>query len=228
MSDVQQASASAQKPRNSNIIVTESGLLEAQDIDGKYKLAEVLFKSGMIPKSYENPMQVMVAMQFAQELGLMPFHGIRNIAMINGNPSIWGELPLALAIKTGKLQSIEEFIFDKDYNKICFDNKNLNAEVYGAVTRIVHKEIGSFESTFTIDDAEKAGLLNRSPVWKSYRKIMLQRRARSFALKALFPEAIAGLPIAEYDFNYIPDVTDSAKKVNHNGEVDPSELLNEI
>ena len=220
----QEQEQAQQKKHPGQIELNEQGLLQPKDPEGKYRLAEMVFRSGMLPKGYDNPLQVMTAMQFAQELGLNPIQGIRNITMIKGQPALWGELPLALAIRTGNLANIEEFLFDKDYNKISFENKNLHVEAFGAVSRITHKLIGTYESSFTIEDAQKAGLLNRDSVWKYYPKIMLQRRARAFAIKALFPEALAGVSIAEYDFNIIPDQNTTDKTHNKS----PSDILNDL
>lgn len=189
------------------IEVNERGYLQAKDIDGRVRLAKIMYESKMVPRSYENAQQVFVGMEYAIELGLRPFQGLRNIAIINGNPSIWGDLPLALARKTGELESIHEFIIDKEYNKICFANKNLNTEHWAAVCIIKRKGMDPIEGYFSLDDAQTAGLLSRNKTtpWDTYPKIMLMRRARSMALKIAFPDALSGIAIAEYDFNYLPD-----------------------
>jgi hypothetical protein len=211
----------------SKVIVTEDGFLKAQDLEGRFRIADALFKSKMIPKSYENPLQVMAAMEFAVELGLKPFQGLRNIAMIQGQPSIFGELPLGLAIKSGQLESITEFVFDIDYNEICFKNKNLNAKPWGGYCKIRRKGVGEGEAFFTMLEAQEAGLLGRNNPWKTYPKIMLQRRARSQVLKTLFPDMLSGVNIAESDFNYIPD-EGGIKDVTRSGELSSAKQLENL
>jgi hypothetical protein len=197
--------------------VSEEGFLQAKTIEGRYRIAQYFCASGMVPKSFKTAEQVLAGMEFALEIGLKPLSGLRNIAVINGSPSIWGDLPLSLAKRTGELKSISEKIFDRDYNEISFENKNLTSEAWGAVC-IVESTIGlKAERFFTLDDAEKAGLLGRDNVWKTYPRRMLQMRARSHALKDVFPEVYAGVPIAEYDFNVLPSHSE-VKDVTPRGE----------
>lgn len=203
-----------------SVEVNEAGYLQAKNIEGRYRIAKALYDSKMVPKSYENPHMVFAGLEFAIELGLRPFQGLRNIAMINGSPSIYGELPLALARKTGELESIEEFLIDAEYNRICLANKNLNAKHWGAICQIKRKNQPMVEAFFTMDDAKTAGLLGRSRTtpWETYPKIMLARRARSQALKTAFADALAGIGIAEHDHNFLPDGVE-AREVTQFGEV---------
>lgn len=209
--------------KKSTIEVSEEGFLKARDIDGQYRIAKALFDSEMVPKSYKTPQQVMIGMQFAIELGLKPMQGLRNIAVINGNPSIWGELPLALARKSGELEYITEILIDKEYNKICLDNKNLSTQAWAAVCKIKRKNQPEVEAFFSMDDAKTAGLLSRSSKtpWDTYPKVMLIRRARSQALKTAFPDSLSALSIAEYDNNYLPEESE-IKDVTPEGIIKPN------
>jgi len=209
--------------KKSVIEVSDEGFLKAKDIDSQYRIAKLFLEAEMVPRSYKTPQQVMVGMQFAIELGLKPLQGLRNIAVINGNPSLWGELPLALARKSGELEYITEFLIDKEYNKICFDNKNLSTQAWAAVCKIKRKNQPEVETFFSMDDAKIAGLLNREKKtpWDTYPKIMLTRRARSQALKTAFADSLSALSIAEYDNNYLPEESDF-KDVTPQGEVRPN------
>ena len=60
------------------------------------------------------------------------------------------------------------------------------------IKRDVAGEIEVTERTFSKEDAEKSNLWNRN-VWKSYPKRMLQHRARGFAIRDAFPDAIKGI-----------------------------------
>lgn len=203
-----------QKPqaRVPAIVANENKYLEARDLDSRYRLAQAFHRSGMVPKSYKDAASVFAGMELALELGLRPFTALKNIAVINGNPSLWGDLPLALVRRSKEMARIEEFLFDKEYNRICFANKNLNATLYGAVCRTW--DVGAepdayYETVFTMDDARVAGLLSKDNVWKTYPKRMIQMRARSQNLKDKYGHALLGVDIAEYDYNTIPqrDVT---------------------
>lgn len=196
--------------------VNDEGKFAATTVEGQYRIAQAFHKSGLVPRGFDSAEKVMVGMQFARELGLEPLSGLRNIAVVNGMPSLWGELPLKLAYQTREIKHIEEFVIDKNYTKICLENKNLDVEPWAGVCRLRRGELPMVETTFTIDEARRAGLLEKKSPWQTYPKIMLMRRARSQALKIAFPDAIGGAPIAEYDFNYVP-TSDEARDVTRQG-----------
>jgi hypothetical protein len=201
-----------------------TGMFKASTIEGQHRIATMMLKSGMLPNSYRSPEMVLGAMMFANELGLHAFTALRQIAMINGTPSLYGDLPLALVQSKSKdLEYIREYFIDTDCNEICVKNKNLKAKVFGAVCVTKRKSAPhEHETFFTIDDKAKAGL--KGPTWNSYERTMLHYRARSMNLKDSFPECLNGVSIAEYDYNVLPETTDGKvvdgvviSSVQHNG-----------
>ena len=58
---------------------------------------------------------------------------------------------------------------------------------------------------FSEADAQKAGLLNKQGPWRQYPKRMMQLRARGFAIRDAFPDAIKGLITAEEAMDYPPE-----------------------
>lgn len=184
--------------------VSKTGLFVGQSMEQAWSIAKAFARSEMLPKEYHNnPEKVMTAMQYAHELGLKPLTALREMTVINGNPAIFGTLPLGIVRATGLLTHIREFIIDEEGNEITRKNKNLNKTAFGAVC--VVKRRGSdeeHERVFTMDDAKKAKLLQKDN-WDKYPKLMLKYRARSMALKDIFPDALTGISIAEYDYDLI-------------------------
>jgi hypothetical protein len=195
----------AEARRMDAILVDDRGALKATTIEARHRLAKYALASEMVPKSYKTPEQVMLGMEYAIELGLPALVALKNIAIVNGTPSIFGELPLALVRKSGLLEDFHEAVYDKEFIEICSDNKNLGAEPYAAVCKMKRKGSSTVERSFSIDDAKRAGLLGRGP-WQQYTKRMLQMRARSLVVKDLFPDVLVGIAISEYDFNMAPDL----------------------
>jgi hypothetical protein len=64
------------------------------------------------------------------------------------------------------------------------------------IKRMVKGVADTYVASFGIEDAKQAGLLGKD-VWKSYTKDMLRNRARSRAIRFLFPDALCGLASAE-------------------------------
>lgn len=174
------------KIQPSPIQAEESGTLVGRTFEDQYRIARAYHASGLMPAGLNTPEKVLVALQICHELGLPPMTSVGNIAVINGTPSLFGNLPLALVQKSGKLKNFRESFIEKDDQVIgatCMVQRNFQEEI----TRV-----------FTLEDAKVAGLLGKGP-WKQYPKRMLQFRARTWALKDAFPDILAGIGIEEYD-----------------------------
>ena len=190
-----------------SIETDKNGMIKATDMNQQWVLAQAYAKSGLLPKHFDTPQKVMTAMQFCAELGLKPITGMRQIYIVNGSPSLWGDLPLAVCNNSKELEDHEEFLYDHEYNKISFENKNLHLDislVAGAVCRVKRKGRSYVEKIFTVVDAQKANLLDakfgsEKKTWREYPKQMLIYRARTAALKAAFPDMLSGVNISEYD-----------------------------
>lgn len=184
-----------------------SGLV-ARDNTELVRIIRIMMKGMAFPKTLDTEEKIIAAWNVAASLKLPPAIAIQNMAVIHGSVCIWGQLPKALAEASGELEDFSLVLIDKDQASILLENKNLNAEPWGAVCRIKRKGRTTNEYVFTMNDAEKAGLDKKSGPWKDYRKIMLSRRAVANAVKFEFPDALMGLNVAEYDLNEVPDLRD--------------------
>jgi hypothetical protein len=182
----------------------ESGALVAKTFEERWRMARVIAASGLVPQGLNTPEKVFTALQFAHELGLKGgYTALGNIYVVNGKPSLWGELPLILARKSGKLASIKEWVFDANGKEICPENHNLKAEIDGAACKTVRKDgdaTSELTTWITVDEAKKAKLWDKA-IWKNYPRRMLQCRARAQNLKDGFGDALNGSAIAEYEHN---------------------------
>ena len=184
------------------VVKIEHGQITAETLEGGLRYATMLYKSGMLPKHYDSAAKVLTAMQMAKDLKLPPVIALKNICVINGSPSIWGDLPLGLVRKSYELEYITEKLYTEDGEEIGPFTKK---EPFTAVCTVKRKGYPNDHTTwFSISDAKKAGLYGKSGPWTSYTKRMLQMRARSQALKDVFPDILLGLGIAEYDHNVMP------------------------
>lgn len=196
--------------------VGKNGEIVAKTFEEQQIMAYTFLRSKMLPASFDSVEKVLTAMQFVSELGLKSFTALRQVYIVNGTPNLFGDLPLALARKSGQLEFFEEFLFDEKLNKICFEEKNINAMPFGAVCRVKRKNESMVEKIFTVDDALTAGMffkddkgiLKPSPkkdCWGKYPKIMLMYRARAAALKVAFSDILNGVGIMEYDTDMMGD-----------------------
>ena len=175
-------------------------ILEPKTLTEAMEFSEVLSKSGMVPDHYQGkPANVLVAIQWGYELGLAPMQALQNISVINGKPSIWGDAMLALVKAHPAFRGMHEQI--EGDTAVCEVKREME-----------NGEIETTRGTFSIAEANKAGLTNKRGPWQSYPNRMLKLRARGFALRDAFPDAIKGLITTEEAKDYPAAEKQSSEK----------------
>jgi hypothetical protein len=151
-------------------------------IEEAMTFAQMIAKSDLAPKDFKDkPANVLIAMQMGAEVGLSPMASIQNIAVINGRPSIWGDSMLALCQIHPEFEGIDEH-FDEHGSAVC----TVRRRGYEPHTQV-----------FTLQDVVTGGYANKSGPWQTSKKRMMQMRARAFALRDRFADALRGLCMAE-------------------------------
>lgn len=173
----------------STFSLTPSNLKEAMEYAG------IIANSTMVPKGYQGKAgDILVAVQMGAELGLKPIQALQNIAVINGKPSVYGDALLALVQAHPSFEDVQEAFDEKTNTATC---------------TVKRKNQSEYTVSFSAEDAKKAGLWGKAGPWTQYPKRMLQMRARGFALRDKFADALSGLIMAEeaQDYSSISDVT---------------------
>jgi hypothetical protein len=155
--------------------------LAPQSFSEAERFARMLAGTELVPAAYRNkPEAILVAMQMGFEVGLNPMQAIQNIAVIGGRPAIWGDAMLALVLSHPACEYVRDGVDgDGDARHGWCEAKRRGSP---AIRR-----------TFSVADAKRAGLWNKSGPWQQYPDRMLQMRARGFALRDAFPDALRGL-----------------------------------
>lgn len=171
----------------SNAIAKTTGMgfaLQPNSMDEAFRMAEMLAGSQMVPKSYQGkPQDALVAMMMGSELGLNPIQSLANVAVINGKPAIYGDALLALVQNHPKFGGHEE----------SFDESTMTA----TCTVWRKGDTNQHTVTFSQKDAQQAGLWGKTGPWTQYPKRMLMWRARGYALRDKFADALGGLITVE-------------------------------
>ena len=141
--------------------------------------ADMASKTELVPVNFKGkPSDIVIACQMGAELGLQPMQSLQNIAVINGRPSIWGDAVVAIVKGHPDFEDLIEEFDDKSMTATCIVKRRNKADV---VRR------------FSKNDADTAKLWGKSGPWTQYPKRMLQMRARGFALRDAFPDALRGI-----------------------------------
>src|SRR5262245_10444517 len=81
-------------------------LRSIEEID---RFAALVYRSNLVPKAYrDKKSDVVGVVMFGLELGLNPMTALQNIAWVNGRPSVYGDLQLAIVQSSGLLESFTE------------------------------------------------------------------------------------------------------------------------
>lgn len=162
--------------------------LQPQSMEQAMEMSKMLSSSGMVPAQYKGkPSDTLVAMMMGSELGLNPIQSLQNIAVINGKPSIYGDALMALVQNHPAFGGIEESFDENTWTAKC---------------TVWRKGGPRHTQTFSRADAEQAGLWGKQGPWKTYPKRMLQMRARGFAVRDQFSDALAGLITTEEAYDH--------------------------
>lgn len=171
-----------------------------QTYDELEKFSEKIANSSLCPKDFKSkPGDVFIVIQMGAEVGLSPMASMQNIAVINGRPCIWGDAML------GIIKAARGFISCREWMEGSF--KTENAVAYCAIMRAGQPE--EEVRSFSYEQAKKAQLIGQN-VWAKYPERMLQMRARGFACRDVFPDALRGLQSGEEQQDIL-DVTSISK-----------------
>ena len=156
-------------------MTTALTLFSSDAIEGQLAKANILIRSGMLPKAYDKPEAVLVACSIGAELGFSPMQALQVINVIEGKPTVGLNGMLALCTKHGG-----ELVVDEHTDTVCRIT----------VTRV--GRVSSHTEAYTMGDAAKAGLAGKAN-WAKMPKQMLFARAASAAIRRVFADVLSGL-----------------------------------
>jgi hypothetical protein len=165
--------------------------LALQSFDDAFRFSKMVASSEFAPKDFKNkPESCLLAIQHGSEVGLSPMQSLQSIAVINGRPTIWGDAALALVQSSPVCEYVREYMEGEGDNLTAVCEAKRQGYPAPSVSR------------FSVADAKKAGLWGKSGPWTQYASRMLQLRARGFALRNAFADALRGLVTAEEAQDY--------------------------
>jgi hypothetical protein len=141
-----------------------------------FEMAQALAPTPFVPKDLRNnPEAVMAAILRSHELGISALHGLSQIHIIEGRPSLAAELMRALVLAQGHEIWVEE-------------STNTRVTLCGQRTGGSHVT----KVTWTQDDAKAAGLAGKQN-WTKYPRAMLLARATGELCRLAFADVLAGM-----------------------------------
>lgn len=179
------------------------GTLTPATLTEAMSASEAMARSQLVPKEFiGKPSNILVAMQWGNELGLSPMQSLQNIAIINGKPTMYGDALLALVRADIRCLGVEEKVEGEGDKRVA--TCTIKREQGAGVEEVAR--------TFSVADAKQAKLWGKQGPWQQYPERMLQMRARGFCMRDAFPDVLRGVITTEEADDY-PSAKDMGKVV---------------
>lgn len=187
--------------------------LALQTMAEAMSFASMVAKSEFAPKDFKGkPESCLLAIQHGSEVGLSPMQSLQSIAVINGRPTIWGDAALALVQSSPVCEYVREYIEGEGDGMVAVCEAKRRGYPQPTVVR------------FSMADAKRAGLTGKQGPWTQYPGRMLALRARGFALRNAFADALRGLITAEEAQDYPQPLPENVKSVTEVGGITVSHM----
>jgi hypothetical protein len=193
---------------STEISTQRAGGLALQTFDDAFRFSKMVASSEFAPKDFRNkPESCLLAIQHGSEVGLSPMQSLQSIAVINGRPTIWGDAALALVQASPVCEYVKEYVEGDGDSLVAVCEAKRKGYPAPTISR------------FSIADARRAGLAGKAGPWTQYPGRMLALRARGFALRNAFADALRGLITAEEAQDYPQPVPENVKSVEQSGSI---------
>lgn len=159
------------------------------ELDALMAYGQVIVKSGLAPTHIKTPEAAIVMMRYGHQLGIDEFTALQHMYIQNGKPTALASLLHSLILRDHGGDAIQI------------------VEASGETCRLACKRRDGAQRTeisYTIQEAERAGLLDKPGPWKQYPADMLFARCVSRAGRMLYRDSTLGLYTPEeLGANYI-------------------------
>ena len=160
---------------------TDLAEFKPNNLGQAWKLADILSKTSF-SAGHKSAQDIFICISMGQQIGLNPFQAVQNISVINGRPTLWGDALLAVCQSHPEYAGVE----------MSFDE-----ETQTATCKALRKGKPPVVESFSQEEAKQARLWGKSGPWSQYPTKMLKNRARTWALRTQFADALLGLISSE-------------------------------
>lgn len=152
----------------------EKALIKTEPPLSLATLGDILHKSGMFA-DIQSAAQAIVKVMAGRELGFGPIYSMTKIALVKNRITLSAESMAALIKRSGT----------HGYRVTTHTDKECSIDFLEGVEKV-------YTSTFTIADAQRAGVIKADSGWEKFPRAMLFARALSQGARIVCPHLIAG------------------------------------
>lgn len=155
---------------------------------------KMLSRTQLVPRALHDKVDdILAIVMMGADLRLSPMQSLQNISCINGKVTIWGDGLLAIVQGHPNFAGMKEWIEHAN---------SPDAVAYCLVKRRCGDEVMETVRGFSVDQAKRASLWGNKGPWSQYPERMLQMRARAFACRDAFADALRGIMPREEVMDY--------------------------
>lgn len=165
------------------IIAATARGVQFNDLDSMYRFCVAVVNSRQF-KDLDSPESALIRLQAGLELGLSPIWSLVNIMVVNGRPSLWGDALHGLILRQPDCLDVKEY------------SENSGDQLV-AVCEVHRRNRVPVVRRYSVSDAKRARLWDKSGPWQTNPTRMLQMRARSFAERDSYSDILRGLGVIE-------------------------------
>lgn len=142
-----------------------------------FKVAEVLVKSRLLPSSVDAPEKAVTIIMRGREFGLTAMQSISSIHVIEGKAVMSADLIVGLVLSSGKAEYFD--MVESSSDRCTYATKRRGSQREST-------------QTWTLDDAKRAGLLNKGN-WQKFPAAMLRARCKADLARAVYADVVSGV-----------------------------------
>jgi hypothetical protein len=156
------------------------GILSDDEIARSWRIAEAMARSGLFPDA-KSAEAAFAKMLVGLDLGLSPTQALMGVHMVEGKPQISSAV-LAGFVRQSSEYEYEVAEHDDEHCVIGFYRRDPELQLLGM-------------SEFSLDDAERAGLVKDRGAWRKYPRNMTFARAMSNGVRWYCADLLGGVPV---------------------------------
>lgn len=201
MSNEQPQTQELARQEKAPIELNKAGM-ELKNIDDMWRAAQMFHASSLVPEAMDSPQKIVVALQAGAELGFLPWQSLQCLYVVKGRVGLSGQAMLGLIRKHKTCE----------YIKTSFDGREYEDNFQAVVTSKRRDEGVEHITTFSVDDAKRAGLWEgmgktrpKESPWYKHPKDMLTWRAVSRHTRLYYSDDITGFYTEDEIMAMAPD-----------------------
>ncbi len=180
---------------------------EPRNVEEGYRMADLLVKSGLMPRGVQRPEAAFAIIAAGRELGLTAMQSLRSIHIIEGKPTLSADLIAALC--KSRSDVCQYFRLVESTDKVArYETHRRGEPVPTAMA-------------FTWEDATRAGVTGKDN-WRKYPAAMLRARCITALARAVYPDLAMGVCDPDEVAEPAPQVSTVHNGVSGSGQQSPS------